>query len=163
MHPESKSNYDYVKILLNDGKVWAVWRDDISSIYDYDKTVADIQAKYPEATPRESLFEVVANGQRKGDGTKGINGVPLFLGQCAIPPLWNGGAGGSDSITLEPGCNKVLWMNYALTKTEGLKSIGAGNAQLVDLDGGREFFASMRGAAAAGAAADVKRGGPAKL
>jgi hypothetical protein len=54
-------------------------------------------------------------------------------------------------------------MMYAVRKTEGVKTLGAGKTQLVDVDAGRQFFASMRGEAASAAAADAKRGGDAKL
>jgi hypothetical protein len=158
LHPEQKTNFDFVKIFTVNGKVWAIWRDEASSVYDYDKTSADIKAKYPGAAPFEDYYDVVQNNKRTAE--TGWNGQYLVQGKCSKPPLW---AAGSDSMTLEPSCNKILWMMYAVRKTEGVKTIGAGKTQLVDVDAGRQFFALMRGEAASAAAADAKRGGDAKL
>jgi hypothetical protein len=133
LHPEQKTNFDFVKIFTVNGKVWAIWRD-------------------------EASYDVVQNNKRTAE--TGWNGQYLVQGKCNKPPLW---AAGSDSMTLEPGCNKILWMMYAVRKTEGVKTLGAGKTQLVDVDAGRQFFASMRGEAASAAAADAKRGGDAKL
>ena len=46
LHPESKNNFDFVKLFLHDGKVWAIWRDDLSGRYEYPKMVSDNQSKY---------------------------------------------------------------------------------------------------------------------
>jgi hypothetical protein len=137
LHPEQKTNFDFVKIFTVNGKVWAIWRDEASSVYDYDKTSADIKAKYPGAAPFEDYYDVVQNNKRTAE--TGWNGQYLVQGKCN------------------------LWMMYAVRKTEGVKTLGAGKTQLVDVDAGRQFFASMRGEAASAAAADAKRGGDAKL
>jgi hypothetical protein len=160
LRPEQKSNYDFIKVLVHDGKVWAIWRDDMSSKYDYDKMVGDLTAKYAAARPIESMFDVIEGTKRSSDGSKGASGVELYEGKCTGTPLSHMA---NDSIALQPGCNKVLWVNYSITKTAGVKSMGAGGGQLVDLEAGRHFFAAMNGAAAARAHADNKRAGDAKL
>ncbi|WP_140628325.1 hypothetical protein [Methylibium rhizosphaerae] len=160
LRPEQKSNYDFIKLLVHDGKVWAVWRDDMSSKYDYDKMVGELTTKYAAARPIESMFDVIEGTKRTSDGSKGTSGVELYDGKCTGTPLSHMA---TDSIALQPGCNKVLWVNYSITKTAGVKSIGAGGGQLVDLEAGRMFFASMNNAATAKAQSDNKRGGDAKL
>lgn len=132
----------------------------MSSKYDYDKMVGDLTAKYAAARPIESMFDVIEGTKRSSDGSKGASGVELYDGKCTGTPLSHMA---TDSIALQPGCNKVLWVNYGIVKTAGVKSIGAGGGQLVDLEAGRHFVASMNGAATARAQADNKRGGDAKL
>jgi hypothetical protein len=161
LRPEQRSNFDFIKLLVHDGKVWAIWRDDMSSKYDYDKTVADMTAKYPAARPIENYFDVINGTRRTGDGSKGTSGVELYEGKCGNPPLSHMAA--NDSIALQSGCNRLLWINYSITKTAGVRTIGAGGGQLVDLEAGRRFFAAMNGQAASKAAADNKQSGGAKF
>ena len=56
LHPESKNNFDFVKLFVHDGKVWAIWRDDSSGRYEYPKMVSDIQSKYAVAAEIKSNF-----------------------------------------------------------------------------------------------------------
>ncbi len=154
-------NFDFVKLLVQDGKVWAVWRDDAASNYDADRFAASIHAKYPEASEIVSFFDVVEGGRRTSDGTTGVIGARLYDGRCEeIPPLTHVT---TDSITLANGCRKALVVKYAGIKTAGVKTVHAGESQLVDLDVGRQFFASMKTMAADKAKADNLRGGEAKF
>lgn len=160
LHPESVSNFDFIKLFVHEGRVWAVWRDDISSIYDYDQMATPMKSKYFGAHEMEGQFDVIADGRRTTDGTRGLYGMELYQGSCDDLPFNHST---SDSIKLDKGCSKTFWMSYGHTKTAGVRSMGGGSAQLVDLDVGRRFFDSMQGLAAAKAAADNKRGGEAKL
>ncbi len=160
LHPERPNNFDFVKILTVDGRVWAVWRDDITSNYEYDAMAAAMRSKYAGAGEMSGQFDVLTDGRRTTDGTTGLYGMQLYQGACDDLPFNNSGG---DSIKLDTGCKKVFWMSYGHTKTAGVKSMGAGSAQLVDLEGGRTFFDSMRGLAAAKASDENRRAGDAKL
>jgi hypothetical protein len=160
LHPESPSNFDFVKLFVREGRVWAVWRDDISSTYDYDQMAAAMRSKYAGAHEMEGQFDVIEGSRRTTDGSRGLYGMELYSGACDNLPFNNST---SDSIRLDKACNKTFWISYGHTKTANVRSMGAGSAQLVDLEAGRQFFADMNGLAAAKASADNKRGGEAKL
>ena len=158
MFAEQKTNYDFVKILIHDGKVWAIWRDDTTSTYAYEKTIGDMSSKYAGAAPINDYFDILVNGQRKSDGTKTLTGFELYQGACSDNTLPFGRVNQSDSMRLENGCNKVFRLNYGVISTAGVKSMGNGSTQLVDLDAGRAFFASMANAAANSAAKEATTG-----
>jgi hypothetical protein len=67
LHPETKSNFDFIKIFVHTGRVWAVWRDDSSGRYDYDKMLADILAKYTGASPQKTSFMLVNGNTISGE------------------------------------------------------------------------------------------------
>ena len=153
------NNFDFVKLLINDGRVWAVWRDDATSNYDADKFAASVHGKYASASEIVSYFDVVEGGRRTSDGTTGVIGARLYDGKCEeVPPLTHVSA---DNIKLTNGCSKAFVLKYGGIKTAGVKTVHAGEAQLVDLDAGRQFFAAMKGEAAA--AARAQQSGDAKL
>src|SRR6218665_786957 len=158
MFAEQKSNYDFVKILIHDGKVWAIWRDDTTSTYSYEKTIGDMSSKYAGAAPINDYFDIIVNGQRKSDGTKTLTGFELYQGVCRDNTLPFGRVNQGDSMRLENGCNKVFRLNYGVISTAGVKSMGNGSVQLVDLDAGRAFLASMANAAANSAAKEATSG-----
>ncbi|WP_349744482.1 hypothetical protein [Roseateles cavernae] len=158
LFPEQKSNYDFIKILINDGKVWAIWRDDTTSTYAYEKTIGDMGTKYAGAAPINDYFDILVNGQRKGDGSKTLTGFELYQGTCSDNTLPFGRVNQGDSMRLENSCNKVFRVNYGVISTSGVKSMGNGSAQLVDMDAGRAFLASMANAAANSAAKEATAG-----
>ncbi len=155
------NNYDFIKILVNNGKVWAVWRDDASANYEADRFAAMLHGKYPSAAEIISYFDVVEGGRRTNDGTTGVIGARLYAGNCEeAPPLTHDAA---DSIKLVNGCSRAFFVKYGGTKTAGVKTVHAGTIELVDLDAGRQFFSSMKEMAATAAKADAQRGGDAKF
>lgn len=154
-YPDQKTNYDFVKILFNDGKVWAVWRDDTTSTYAYEKTIGDMNAKYAGAVVIEDYFDILINGQRTSDGSKAKNGFELYQGACADNALPFKRVNQGDGISLQSSCNKVFQVKYGVLQTNGAKSLGNGYAQLVDLDAGRIFMQSLNNAPAATAGAKL--------
>lgn len=99
-------------------------------------------------------WHVVEGGRRTSDGTTGVIGARLYQGQCVeTPPLTHDS---SDNIRLTNGCSKALVVKYGGTKTAGVKTVRAGQAQLVDLDAGRSFFEIMKGLASAHAKAGAR-------
>lgn len=153
------NNYDFVKLLINDGKVWAVWRDDGTSRYDAEKFAATVHNKYAGSSEIVSYFDVVENGRRTSDGSTGVIGARLYQGACEeTPPLTHSSV---DNIKLLNGCSKAFVVKYGGVKTAGVKTVQTGESQLVDLDAGRQFFAAMRGMAAD--AARAQQSGDAKL
>lgn len=155
MHPEQKSNYDFVKVLFNDGKVWAVWRDDTSSTYVYEKTIGDMSAKYAGAVPIEGYFDILINGQRTSDGSKAKNGFELYQGACADNDLPFQHVNQGDGIRLQSSCKKAFKVKYGVLQTNGVKSMSNGFGQLVDLDAGRIFMQSLNSAPAPTAGAKL--------
>lgn len=143
MHPEQKSNYDFVKILFNNGKVWAVWRDDTTSTYAYDKVIGDMAAKYAGAAPIDDYFDIMVNGQRTSDGTKARAGFELYQGTCSDNSWPFRRVNQGDGISLQSSCSKVFRVNYGVLQTNGVKSLRNGSAQLVDLDAGRAFMETL--------------------
>jgi hypothetical protein len=143
MHPEQKSNYDFVKILFHNNKVWAVWRDDTSSTYVYDKTIGDMGAKYAGAAPIDDYFDIMVNGQRTSDGTKARSGFELYQGTCSDNSWPFKRVNQGDGISLQSSCSKVFRVHYGVLQTNGVKSLGNGSAQLVDLDTGRAFMETL--------------------
>jgi len=142
LHPEAKSNFDFVKIFVHEGKVWAVWRDDMSGRYDYDKMSTDLQAKYPKAAPINSSFMIVNNGAiAPKPGGPAVLGVEVFEGQCMDMPFASAGSG--DSIRLDPACRKAFGISYQPQLNNGLKVLASGWGQLVDLNAGRAFMKWM--------------------
>ena len=143
MHPEQKSNYDFVKILLNNGKVWAIWRDDTTSTYAYDKVIGDMAAKYAGAAPIDDYFDIMVNGRRTNDGTKARSGFELYQGACSDNSWPFKRVNQGDGISLQSSCSKVFRVHYGVLQTNGVKSLGNGSAQLVDLDTGRAFMETL--------------------
>ena len=139
LHPEAKSNLDFVKIFVFEGKVWAVWRDDTSGRYAYEKMVADVQAKYADAAPIKSAFMIVNRGTiAPQQGDPAIHGAELFEGQCLDFPFVRSGSG--DKIRLDPACRKAFGVSYQPQHRNGVKILASGFGQLVDLDAGRTFM-----------------------
>lgn len=155
MHPEQKSNYDFVKILFNNGKVWAVWRDDTTSTYAYDKVIGDMAAKYAGAAPIDDYFDIMVNGQRTSDGTKARSGFELYQGTCSDNSWPFKRVNQGDGISLQSSCSKVFRVNYGVLQTNGVKSLRNGSAQLVDLDAGRAFMETLNTAPAPTAGAKL--------
>jgi hypothetical protein len=150
---------DAARLLIVDGRVWGVWRNDVRGHYDYERMLSDLTEKYAGAGQIPSLFDRINGGRRENGGT-GMSGMELYQGHCdGSQPF----AGASGSIRLEPGCSKVLWVNYGLIDVAGVRSMNAGTSQLVDLDAGRRWFESMNGVAAQKAREANLRGGAAKL
>lgn len=147
-YPDQKTNYDFVKVLFNDGKVWAVWRDDTTSTYVYDKTIGDMSSKYAGAVAIEDYFDILINGQRTSDGNKAKNGFELYQGACADNALPFKRVNQGDGISLQSSCSKVFQVKYGVLQTNGVKSLGNGYSQLVDLDAGRIFMQSLNSAPA---------------
>ena len=162
MHPDQKSNYDFVKILINDGKVWAIWRDDTSSTYSYEKTIGDMGTKYAGASPINGFFDFLIDGQRKGGG-RTLTGFELYEGSCRSdsPPF--GRVNQGDSMRLDGGCNKFFRVDYGVISKSDVKTMGNGSAQLVDLDAGRAFFASMSSSAKRDATKEAQQAPAARL
>ena len=142
LHPESKNNFDFVKLFLHDGKVWAIWRDDLSGRYEYPKMVSDIQSKYVGAAEIKSNFMIV-NGVTIApqQGDPAIHGAELFEGQCLDFPFIR--KGDNDSIRLDPACKKAFGVSYQPQQKNGVKILASGFGQLVDLDAGRAFMRYM--------------------
>ncbi|RVU43377.1 hypothetical protein [Rubrivivax rivuli] len=142
LHPETKSNFDFVKIFVFEGKVWAVWRDDASGRYAYEKMVADVQAKYADTAPIKSAFMIVNGGTiAPQQGDPAIHGAELFEGQCLDFPFVRSGSG--DKIRLDPACRKAFGVSYQPQHRNGVKILASGFGQLVDLDAGRSFMKYM--------------------
>lgn len=143
LHPEQKSNFAFIKLFVHEGKVWAIWRDDMGSRYPYDATVADLQAKYRGAAPIPSAFMVVTgNSIASQPGPAAIDGLQLYQGpQCIAPPFARSGSG--DKISLDPGCNRAFHLSYQPRLENGVKVLASGHAQLVDLEAGRSFMRWM--------------------
>lgn len=162
LHPEQKSNFSFIKLFVHEGKVWAIWRDDMGSRYPYDATVADLQAKYRGAAVIPSTFVVVTgNTIAPQPGPAAIDGLQLYQGpQCIAPPFARSGNG--DKISLDPGCNRAFHLSYQPRLENGVKVLASGHAQLVDLEAGRSFMRWM-----ASGAGDIQgnkpRTGDAKL
>lgn len=154
-YPDQKTNYDFVKVLFNDGRVWAVWRDDTTSTYAYDKTIGDMSSKYVSAVAIDDYFDILINGQRTSDGSKARNGFELYQGSCADNALPFSRVNQGDGISLQSSCNKVFQVKYGVLQTNGVKSLGNGYAQLVDLDAGRTFMQSLNNAPAPTAGAKL--------
>jgi len=151
---------DAVRILSVDGRVWAVWRDDVYGRFDYDNMLSELSKKYTGAGQIPSLIDLIENGSSRGSAGKGVTGVELYQGRCTEPPLFPGHSG---NIKLDAACQKVLWVNYRAMQIAGVRSLSGGTAQLVDLDAGRRFFDAMNGMAASKARDDIKSGGSPKL
>lgn len=147
-YPDQKTNYDFVKVLFNGDKVWAVWRDDTTSTYAYEKTIGDMGGKYAGAVPIEDYYDSLVNGQRRGNGQKARNGFELYQGTCSDNTLPFRRVNQGDNINLQSSCNKVFQVKYGVLETGGVKSLGNGYAQLVDLDAGRNFMQSLNTAGA---------------
>lgn len=142
LYPDTKSNIDFVKVFVHEGKVWAVWRDDASGRYAYEKMVADVQAKYADATPIKSAFMIVNGGSiAPQQGDPAIHGAELFEGQCLDFPFVRSGSG--DKIRLDPACRKAFGVSYQPQHKNGVKILASGFGQLVDLDAGRAFMKYM--------------------
>ena len=142
LYPEAKSNFDFVKIFVHEGRVWAIWRDDASARYPYEKMVADVQSKYAEAAPIKSAFMIVNGGSiAPQQGDPAIHGAELFEGQCLDFPFVRSGSG--DKIRLDPACSKAFGVSYQPQHKNGVKILAAGFGQLVDLDAGRAFMKYM--------------------
>lgn len=142
LHPEAKNNFDFIKIFVFSGKVWAVWRDDSSGRYDYDKMLSDLVAKYPGASRQQTQFMIVNGGTiAREPGPPAVSGVELFQGQCIGLPFAR--SGNSDKISLGGTCRKVFDVGYQPQLREGVKVLASGRSQLVDLDAGRAFMSWM--------------------
>lgn len=142
LHPDPRSNLDFVKLFVYSGKVWAVWRDDSAGRYDYDKMLGDLVAKYPSASRQQTQFMIVNGGSiSREPGPPAVSGVELFQGQCIGLPFSRSGT--SDKISLGSSCHKVFDVGYQPQLKEGVKVLASGRSQLVDLDAGRQFMAWM--------------------
>ncbi len=142
LHPEVKNNFDFIKVFTHAGRVWAVWRDDSSGRYDYDKMLADVLAKYPGASPQKTSFMVVNGNTISGQpGPPAVEGVELYQGQCLGLPFSRSSSG--DSMKLEPACRQVFNLGYQPQIKANVKLLASGKVQLVDLDVGRTFMAWM--------------------
>jgi hypothetical protein len=133
------SNFNFVKLLVHEGRVWAVWRDDQGARYPYEQTVAEVQAKYRGAVPIPSAFMLVNGGSiSREPGPPAIDGLQLYAGQCISPPLASSSSG--DKISLDPACNKAFHWSYQPRIEGGVKVMASGHVQLVDLEQGRSFM-----------------------
>lgn len=142
LHPERKTNVDFVKVFLHGGRVWGVWRDDASGRYEYDKMISDVQSKYLGASPIKGAFMIVNGGTiARQEGDPAVNGVQLFEGQCLDFPFIR--RSDSDAIRLDPECRKAFGVNYQPQLKNGVKILASGYGQLVDLDAGRIFMKFM--------------------
>lgn len=142
LFPESKNNFDFIKVFIHAGRVWAIWRDDSSGRYDYDQMLKDVTAKYAGAAPQNTSFMVVHNNSiSREPGPPAVSGVQLYQGACIGLPF--GRSGGGDKMSLEPKCRQVFNLNYQPQIKNGVKLWASGWAQLVDLDAGRAFMTWM--------------------
>lgn len=142
LYPDTKTNFDFIKVFLHGGKVWAVWRDDSAGRYDYDKMLGDLVAKYPAASPQKTQFMIVNGGSiSREPGPAAVSGVELYQGQCSGLPFAR--AGNGDNISLGSSCRKTFDVGYQPQIKEGVRLLAAGRAQLVDLDAGRSFMTWM--------------------
>lgn len=142
LYPSSPSNFDFIKILVHQGKVWAIWRDDMSGRYDYEKLSAELQGKYTTASPIHSRFMIVNNNSIASQpGEPAIHGVELYQGACLGLPFTRSHS--SDSISLDPRCRKAFTVDYQPQHKNGIKILASGFGQLVDLDVGRAFMKWM--------------------
>jgi hypothetical protein len=142
LHPEVKNNFDFIKVFTHAGRVWAIWRDDSSGRYDYDKMLADVLAKYPGASPQKTSFMVVHNNTISGQpGPPAVEGVELYKGRCLGLPFSRSSSG--DSMKLEPDCRQVFNLGYQPQIKNNVRLLASGRVQLVDLDVGRDFMAWM--------------------
>lgn len=142
LHPETQNNFNFIKLFVFSGKVWAVWRDDSAGRYDYDKMLADLVAKYPGAARQQTQFMIVNGGTiAREPGPPAVSGVELYQGQCVGLPFARSGT--SDKISLGSSCRKVFDVGYQPQLKEGVKLLASGRAQLVDLDAGRAFMSWM--------------------
>lgn len=142
LYPDTKTNFDFIKVFLHGGKVWAVWRDDSAGQYDYDKMLGDLVAKYPSASPHKTQFMLVNGGSiAREPGPDAVSGVKLYQGQCSGLPFERSVSG--DNISLGGACRKVFDIGYQPQIKEGVRLLASGRAQLVDLDAGRAFMSWM--------------------
>lgn len=142
LHPETSNNFNFIKIFVFSGKVWAVWRDDSAGRYDYDQMLRDLMAKYPGASQQQTQFMIVNGGTiAREPGPPAVSGVELYQGQCIGLPFAR--SGNSDKISLGGTCHKVFDVGYQPQFREGVKVLASGRAQLVDLDAGRAFMSWM--------------------
>lgn len=142
LHPENSGNFDFIKIFVHAGRVWAVWRDDSAGRYDYDKMLGDLVAKYPSASPQNTQFMIVNGGSiSRKPGPAAVSGVELYQGQCI--GLLFARAGNGDKISLGGACRKAFDVGYQPQIKEGVRLLASGRAQLVDLDAGRVFMSWM--------------------
>lgn len=139
------SNFNFIKLLVHEGRVWAVWRDDQGARYPYDQTVAEVQAKYRGAAPIPSAFMLVNGGTiSREPGPPAIDGLQLYAGRCMAPPLARSSSG--DKIALDPTCNKAFHWSYQPRIEGGVKVFASGHVQLVDLEQGRAFMRTLAAA-----------------
>lgn len=137
--PSGSSNFNFIKLLVHEGHVWAIWRDDAGARYPYEQTVAEVQAKYRGAMPIPSAFMLVNGGSiSREPGPPAIDGLQLYAGQCMAPPLVSSSSG--DKISLDPGCNRAFHWSYQPRIEGGVKVMASGHVQLVDLEQGRSFM-----------------------
>jgi hypothetical protein len=142
LYPASQSNFDFIKIFLHQGKVWAVWRDDMSGRYDYEQISRDLHGKYAAASPIHSRFMIVNNNSiAPQPGDPATHGAELFEGDCLTLPFKR--SHNSDSISLDPRCRKAFTVDYQPQHKNGTKILASGFGQLVDLDVGRSFMKWM--------------------
>jgi hypothetical protein len=141
------TNYDFVKIYLNGGRVWAVWRDDLSASYPYEKTITDLGAKFPGASPIMEPYDVVAGNARQPGSGRIIKGYELYKGNCVGDyPIRR--VNSSDFIRLDGGCSMFFVAHYGVLESGGVKALTNGTLLIVDVDVGRSFLANLnRGAA----------------
>lgn len=131
--------FNFIKLLVHEGRVWAVWRDDQGALYPYEQTVSEVQAKYRGAVPIPSAFMLVNGGSiSREPGPPAIDGLQLYAGQCIAPPLASSSSG--DKISLDPACNKAFHWSYQPRIEGGVKVMASGHVQLVDLEQGRLFM-----------------------
>ena len=155
------SNFNFIKLLVHEGRVWAVWRDDQGARYPYEQTVAEVQAKYRGAVPIPSAFMLVNGGSiSREPGPPAIDGLQLYAGHCIAPPLASSSSG--DKISLDPACNKAFHWAYQPRIEGGVKVMASGRVQLVDLEQGRLFMRFLA-SASGNMAADKPRTTDAKL
>ncbi len=138
-----QENFNFLKIYIANGKVWAIWRNDLAGSYPYEATSADMAAKYPGSNAITGPFDVVGN--ERPPYPTGITGYELYTGACDAnnPPFTR--VNTSDSIRLNGGCSRVFRVNYGGYVMGGAKLLRNGSGQLVDLDAGRWFLSHMGG------------------
>ena len=140
-----QENFNFLKIYIANGKVWAVWRNDLLGSYPYESTSADMGKKYAGASAIIDPFDVAGNPREAGK-TKGTTGYELYKGSAcdgSNPPFTR--VNTSDSIRLNGGCSKLFRVNYGGMIMGGEQLLRNGSAQLVDLDAGRAFLSNMGG------------------